>query len=202
MKLCRGRPWFTLKRFTQECLNHDQCCKVAGDRKLGPVDFCGAAGIRKCVFAFEAGIPSFIFAPDCGATAGTWTDNVGFPWSLKGGDSSAFGGGSTTFSGTVDTGSGYFGCGIWDVAGTRNGTKIDFTATDRGSRCAASPTFTGAYTDCNKANGSWTNSDGGSGTWSWNRTNTVGAQTVSVRPNASPNWTRGPANAASPAKLH
>jgi hypothetical protein len=96
------------------------------------------------------------------------------------------------FSGTVDTGSGYFGCGVWNVTGTRNGKSIDYTAVNpTPGRCAASATFSGAYMDCNKANGSWTNSDGSNGSWSWTRTNTVGAQAVSRGPDAGPPaWAR------------
>ncbi|MGH9828116.1 MAG: hypothetical protein ACREDR_33250, partial [Blastocatellia bacterium] len=73
------------------------------------------------------------------------------------------------FSGTVDTGSGYFGCGVWNVTGTRDGKSINYKAVNPAGaeRCAASATFSGAYTDCKKANGSWTNSDGFSGSWSW-----------------------------------
>jgi hypothetical protein len=59
------------------------------------------------------------------ARAGTWTDNDGYR--LKGGNSS---GKAKAISGTVNTGGGYFGCGIWNVAGTRTGKAIDFTATD------------------------------------------------------------------------
>lgn len=171
MLRCDGRPAIWSRQCLRRCRHNSVCARI------------------------PRYYSELFFAPDCGTTAGTWTDNDGFPWSLKGGDSS---GTTKAFTGTVDTGSGYFGCGIWDVAGTRTGQTIDFTATDRGSRCAASATFTGGFIDCNKAIGSWTNSYGSSGSWSWSRTNTVGGQAVSVRPNASPNWTRGPANEAFP----
>jgi hypothetical protein len=195
-----------VQRFTQECLNHDQCCDVT----MNSPPICGVA----CLDEFITAVPGFFFAPDCGTTAGTWKEDdlgppallpVGSTWTIMGGDSSAFGGGQTTFPGTVAVASVYGACNgfnrTYSVTGTRNGTSVQFTARNPVSPdpyCPASATFMGSFTDCNKATGSWTNSDGLSGSWSWERTNTVGTQIVSHGPNASPPpWARRSANAAS-----
>ncbi len=180
-----------VQRYTQQCLNHDQCCVAT--MKSPPV--CGI----DCFGEFIAAANGFFFAPDCGTTAGTWIDNFERTWFLTGGDSS---GQATAFSGTVDARG--FGCGIWNVAGRRIGTNITFRATNPSvpsDLCAKFTDFTGAYSDCNVANGSWTNSALLNGSWSWTRTNTVDTQTVSVRGNTfGPAWYRGPAAGASHAR--
>jgi hypothetical protein len=162
-----------VQRFTQQCLNHDQCCAATRDRFRGPANICGNSG-SECVPEFTKAAPGFFFAPDCGTTAGTWTDSYSAQYTLTGGDSS---GSDNSFSGTVNTNT----CGTWNVQGTRTGTNIVFTATNPapGGSCGQSYTYTGVYTDCNAANGTWTNSPAGfSGAWSWSRTNTVSIHQV------------------------
>lgn len=189
------------QRFTQECLNHDQCCAATKDRilckKIGRIkicaNVCGRSG-KECMNEFKAACNGFFFAPDCGTTAGNWTLDDGSTFVLTGGEST---GEATAFSGTVNT----IVCGTWDVAGTRTGTNIVFTATNTSGApapCVASATYSGAYNNCNTASGSWTNTAGSSGTWSWTRTNTEAAQAVSlpVTPSERP-WLNGPANRAS-----
>ena len=177
-----------VQRFTQECLNHDQCCVVTGDRYVGTADVCGKAGTKECIAEFKAAAPGFFFAPDCGTTAGAWSDNYSFSYALTGGDSS---GAAAPFSGTVEVGA----CGAWQVAGTRTGKNIVFAATNPAGEslyCPAWLTYAGAYSDCNVANGSWINSAGASGAWSWTRTNPVSAQ--STRTSANQPISRGPAS--------
>ncbi len=153
-----------VQRFTQQCLDHDECCDVTG--KNPPI--CGT----QCLPEFKAAAPGFFFAPDCGTTAGQWIDNYGITYVLNGGDS----------SGTPESFSGYANVqkyGEWAVSGTRKGTGITFTA--KAETYSASFTYMGSYTDCNVANGSWTNSANKSGEWSWNRTNTVGGAIMEKR---------------------
>jgi hypothetical protein len=76
----------------------------------------------------------------------------------------------------------------WPVTGTRTGTQISFTAKNPSgpSRfCPGSNSVTGTYAPlagtapsptnngCNTANGTWSDSNGGSGMWSWTREGTV-----------------------------
>lgn len=152
-----------VQRFTQECLNHDVCCDATGNSP--PV--CGL----DCLPAFEAAISGFFNAPDCGTTAGDWTDSQYFIYVLSGSDSRETP--PQPFTGTVANNT-Y--SGTWNVVGTRTGTQTVFTASNPcpgGGECVASFTYTGTYNNCNTAKGTWTDSFGKSGMWSWNRTNTV-----------------------------
>jgi hypothetical protein len=72
------------QRFTQQCLNHDQCCVATQNRYLGGADICGKPGTNECVPEFVAAAAGFFFAPDCGATSGYWVDNTGAVWALTG----------------------------------------------------------------------------------------------------------------------
>ena len=176
-----------VQRFTQECLNHDQCCVVTGDRFVGTADVCGKAGTRECIPEFRAAAPGFFFAPDCGTTAGAWRDNYSNAYSLTGGDSSGV---PTPFSGTVQVGA----CGAWPVAGVRTGKSLEFSATNPAGEslyCPAWFTYSGAFSDCGAANGSWFNASGGRGAWTWTRTSA--ALALSVNLNASAPIAQGPA---------
>ena len=55
-----------VQRFTQQCLNHDQCCF----KTMTSPPVCGAV----CFDEFQAAASGFFFAPDCGTTAGNRTD--------------------------------------------------------------------------------------------------------------------------------
>lgn len=167
-----------VQRFTQQCLDHDQCCAATGSRIFGPFDVCGAPNTTQCVPEFIAAASGFFFAPDCGTTAGRWTDNYGYAYVLKGGDSS---GNAIAFSGTVDTDAISPRCGTWNVSGTRTGTQIVFTATNPSGAttyCVASYTYVGMYSNCNVASGAWVNSAGFTGAWSWSRANTVNSMSL------------------------
>ncbi|MGH6857383.1 MAG: hypothetical protein ACRECP_07040 [Methylocella sp.] len=165
------------QHFTQECLNHDVCCgKESG--------LCG----EHCFDEFVDSIPGFFGAPDCGTTAGNWTDNTGFTYVITGGDSG--GDPPQDFTGPVTE-----TCGPGYVTGTRTGTHITFTLlTGIGvhnppavrTTCYTSRTFNGIYTGCNTANGTWYNtfSPGDRGTWHWKRTNTVTQTDLLSRANA------------------
>ncbi|MGH6837752.1 MAG: hypothetical protein ACREDT_02935 [Methylocella sp.] len=189
-----GGPDFLIgwvQRFTQECLNHDECCEVSGK----PPPICG------CAAAFDAAEDGFFKAPDCGTTAGTWTDDFGQgdKWVITAGDSG--GNPPQDFTGTVNA------CGTYSVGGTRNGPNISFSAQyeigrhrptkPRGREaqdaspwgpggCAGSVTFTGIFDDCKTAGGTWTDGFGGSGNWHWKRTNTVGETDLLSRAKAGP----------------
>lgn len=176
------------QRFTQECLNHDQCCYATNDRYVRifgiktPVNVCGNSG-SECVPEFEAAATGFFFAPDCGRTTGDWLDNFGNTYSLSGGNSS---GNARPFTGSTNTGV----CGVWSVTGTRTGTSISFTADNPSPAdgCGTFFSYTGTYGDCGAASGTWINSFGNGGSWSWNRTSVVGAgssQNVADRPRST-----------------
>ncbi|MGH6857932.1 MAG: hypothetical protein ACRECP_09940 [Methylocella sp.] len=174
-----GGPDFIIgwvQRFTQECLNHDECCEVSG--KSPPV--CG----MECAAAFDAAEDGFLHAPDCGDTGGNWADSNGFTYALGDANSS---GDPIPFGGVLNATS-PFCPSEWDVAGTRTGKQISFTATNPSPPtrfCAASYTVTGTYAPlvgtnpspsnngCNTAAGKWSNSAGGSGNWNWTREGTV-----------------------------
>lgn len=156
------------QRFTQECLNHDQCCVATGtrfERRFGfRVNVCGRAD-GDCEPEFNAAAHGFFFAPDCGSVAGGWTDGFGHVYNLSGGGAS---GDTTAVAGTVSV---RF-CGVWNVEGTQTGQAITFTATNPAGpsvRCAASFSYTGTNTNCDSGGGTWTNSSSGSGTWTWSR---------------------------------
>lgn len=169
------------QRFTQECLNHDQCCVATRDRYVGQVNICGNSG-NQCVPEFKAAASSFFFANDCGTTAGSWVDVYGYMYTLTGGGSS---GSAAPFRGTVNVAS----CGIWNVAGTRTGTAISLTATNpsgASATCAASYTYVGTYSNCSVAAGTWSNSAGLSGDWSWSRSGFASAM-------SRPSTKKGPA---------
>ncbi|MGH6837736.1 MAG: hypothetical protein ACREDT_02850 [Methylocella sp.] len=185
-----------VQRFTQECLNHDQCCHDAGT--LEPFT-CGA----NCVDEFGAAICGFFFAPDCATTAGNWTEFNGmghhmlFDYVLTGGDGSGF---PQIFTGTRQ-----FSNSIWNVAGTRSGPFIFFTATAVATASLPAETinYSGVVFDCNNAFGSWAITGGASDFWAWKRTNTVGASTVGVGANAYlPSSSRGPVGVAPQSKPH
>lgn len=157
-----------VQRFTQECLNHDQCCAATGNRlekRFGfRVNVCGRTD-GECEPEFSAAANSFFFAPDCGAVAGQWTDLFGATYRLAGGGAS---GTATAFAGTVRTAN----CGLWDVTGTQTGQAITLTATNPAGAidsCAASFTLTGRNSTCDAGGGTFTNSDGGFGSWTWTR---------------------------------
>ena len=178
--------------FTQECLNHDYCCEETGESP--PV--CGF----DCAPAFDEAVPGYLAAPDCGTTAGDWSDSHAHDIAvLSGGDST---GDPTPFTGVINEYSPSCPRG-WAVVGTRTGTEISFTATnpDGASRfCAAtSYSVTGSYypppgidplpsiNTCNKALGTWSDNAGGFGKWSWVRIDNVLAPSVlSSRANAGP----------------
>jgi hypothetical protein len=154
-----------VQRFTQECLNHDVCV--------------GAIGTLLCVPEFNAAAPGFFFAPDCGTTQGTWTDNRSRTFTLSGGDGS---GAATGFTGSV-------ACGTWTIVGTRTGRDIAFRATNPAGAsqyCTAWFNYSGSYSDCSMANGSLVNSAGFSGVWSWSRTSPAPAQSAGANLAQSP----------------
>jgi hypothetical protein len=163
------------QRYTQECLNHDQCCVATG--RGAPV--CGSA----CAGEFFAAAAGFFAAPDCGTTQGAWRDNFANVYTLRGGEGD---GGRRTVTGTVRTAS----CGVWAVSGVRRGRSIDFTATNpaTSSGCARSFRYVGTYGDCTAASGGWTNSSGQSGNWSWTRV--TGTQAAALPVGPSPTSTR------------
>jgi hypothetical protein len=165
----------SVQRFTQECLNHDQCCVATGDRferRFGfRVNVCGRTD-GECEPEFSAATNGFFFAPDCGAVAGNWTDGFGYTYTFTGGGSA---GAAKPFSGSANTGS----CGIWNVAGTQTGQALTFTATNPtggSSDCAASYTYTGTNSTCSAGSGTWTNSAGFSGSWTWSRAAALASQ--------------------------
>ncbi|MGH6847224.1 MAG: hypothetical protein ACREC0_07250 [Methylocella sp.] len=171
-----------VQRFTQECLNHDVCCDTSGK----PPPVCG----MECAATFDAAEDGFFDAPDCGTTAGNWTDDSGFTYVFTGGDSR---GDPEAFTGTVNFNN---RCDVaWNVTGTRTGRNISFTETNPSGEdlCVGIYNFTGAYNNCNTANGTWTGSipsGNYSGTWNWKRTNTVTQTDLLSRAKAGP-W---PAN--------
>jgi hypothetical protein len=156
-----------LQRFTQECLNHDQCCAATQSRPVGAANVCGNSGTQ-CIPEFFAAAPGFFFAPDCGTTAGQWLDNLGNTYALRGGASIGV---PIPFAGTVNTPS----CGVWPVRGIRAGTSITFTGTNPQGQgvpaptCAAAFTYTGVTTDCNVGDGTWVDTSGNRGLWNWTR---------------------------------
>jgi hypothetical protein len=104
--------------FTQECLNHDECC----DKTKGSPPICGS----DCLPAFYAAEAGFTSAPDCGNTGGNWSDSNGFTCALSDADSN---GDPEPFAGFLNDGD-IFCPNVWSVAGTRTGTQISFTATN------------------------------------------------------------------------
>ncbi len=60
-------------------------------------------------------------------------------------------------------------CGTWDASGTFSGANVSLTATNpvSGGSCADWFTYTGTHTgrQGRTASGTWTNSAGGSGSW-------------------------------------
>jgi hypothetical protein len=174
-----------VQRFTQECFNHDVCCNVTGDRVLTiagvSVNVCGFKG-NDCLPQFRKAAIGFFFAPSCGTTAGTWTDNYDEQYTLTGGLDS---GDAKDLKGTVDTGNA--DCPNWIVHGTRTGTAITLTAhnpSGASEECAGNYTFTGTYSDCGAAGGSWTNDAGLAGDWTWERTNVAGQVVLKFNPAA------------------
>ncbi len=178
-----GGPDFPIgwvQRFTQECLNHDQCCNFT---MISPPIFG-----RDCEDTFITAIPGFFLAPDCGTTAGDWNGGDTGTCVLTGGDSR---GDPQTFTGTVNTGNVF--CPIWNVLGTRTGRDITMTITNPsggGGVCAASANLSGIYNNCNTASGTWTNSLGQKGEWSWKRVDPVGNMPLVSKPNALPWYAR------------
>jgi len=182
-----------VQRFTQQCLNHDQCCQVTGDRYqtiyvpgIGneTVDVCGRPHTEECEYEIHRAVGGFLFAPDCGTTEGEWTDNSGYVYTLTGGDGS---GKLETFTGTVAT-VGLPECPTWKVDGTRKGKTISLTAENLRSErktCAGSFRYVGRYSDCSAASGTWTNDSGRSGTWSWTRDGIVPPVTFANSPAAN-----------------
>jgi len=159
------------QRFTQECLNHDQCCEATINRIIKGVNVCGHDGTNECVKEAGAALPGLLFAPDCGTTAGQWTDNFGYVYDLTGGIGAL---NLKPFSGTVTTT--IPECPTWKVDGMRKGKTISLTAENLASErktCAGSYRYIGTYSDCSAASGTWTNSSGLSGTWSWTRNGSV-----------------------------
>lgn len=85
-------------------------------------------------------------------------DNFGYKWSLNVT-------GPGRLAGTVNTGS----CGIWNVTGTFDAVNVQLIATNNtGNSCCRQFTYTGKHTgrQGKTASGNWSNTCGGSGTWS------------------------------------
>jgi len=166
-----------VQRFTQECLNHDQCCEASKERPPA----CGLG----CAQAFDAAEPGYLDAPDCGNTGGDWFDSNGETYELSDANSK---GDPKPFSGILNASS-PFCPSEWNVTGTRTGTEIDFTALNPDGPsefCAGSYQVTGTFSQfdrsslpptenngCNTAVGKWSNSTGKSGNWSWLREGTL-----------------------------
>jgi hypothetical protein len=165
-----------VQRFTQECLNHDQCCTVFGSNPVGPADLCGpetsGSNIPLCTPEFIAAAPGFFFAPDCGTTAGNWIDNFGITYAITGGAGSGV---PSPLTGTSNTG----GCGVWDVKGVRSGTTLVFSATNPlgesqpASECGAFYIVVANTPDCNVGGGTAADNSGRNAPWNWARQGTV-----------------------------
>ncbi len=150
------------QRFTQQCLDHDQCCVATGDRYVDGADVCGKAGTDECIPEFIQAAPGFFFAPDCGVTTGTWTDDAGAVWSLTGGGPGI--GENPAISGTVTPP----GCAPYSVSGLRNGVSLYlFAANGAKDGCAAWVEVKASFSNCNAASGTSLNSNGQSAAWSW-----------------------------------
>jgi hypothetical protein len=151
-----------VQRFTQQCLDHDQCCVKTGNRIIGGANVCGNSG-TECIPEFTAAAPGFFFAPDCGATAGSWWDTTGATWVLTGGESSGL---SRDVTGKVYPPV----CRPFSVFGRRSGRTLSLTArnTSNDPRCVREVTVSANYNDCDRASGTFSNSFG-SLPWSWTR---------------------------------
>jgi hypothetical protein len=182
-----------VQRFTEECFNHDACCAATQARIITlhgkQVNVCGFSG-TDCLSQFKSAAPGFFFAPSCGTTEGNYTDAFNYYFYLTGGLDD---GPAETFKGQVSTGSD--DCPFWDVTGTRTGQGVTLTAKNgKGAsrQCAGSFTYTGTYSDCGVASGTWTNDAGLTGSWSWERDSPVGDN---LRRKAAP-WTTRPTDRA------
>eukprot|EP00602_Paraphysomonas_sp_CaronLab_P002030 CAMPEP_0185024710 /NCGR_PEP_ID=MMETSP1103-20130426/7888_1 /TAXON_ID=36769 /ORGANISM="Paraphysomonas bandaiensis, Strain Caron Lab Isolate" /LENGTH=425 /DNA_ID=CAMNT_0027557747 /DNA_START=14 /DNA_END=1291 /DNA_ORIENTATION=+ len=191
-------PWAgMMQRFTQECLNHDQCCVVNsdGEERLPitgnsdgymAVNICG----KDCADEFAAAIFGFLYAHDCATTDGNWEFISGFPGmrlDITGGVSSGdpeYFDGDVTESIQNDPCTDFLANAIIRN-GMRTGQDVYYELLqpescdyDEVYSCCNQPdgvccytkfSFTGKFSDCNVAAGEVTNPMNAIWPWDWRR---------------------------------
>lgn len=139
-------------KFTQECFNSMVCLEAT------------KAQHGMCVYEAERADATIANAPTCNSMQGEWKDHVNDEFTLQQSKGSPFVTGTAKVYGT-----GFFDCGIWNIAGANIGDgNLSLTATNPGpiipEVCCASFNYTGTSA-CGVAFGNWENSCGFAGVW-------------------------------------